>query len=262
MSSTDHDKSLFVPTCEWWYGVTDQFAIGGSTAMTKYSERLNVPLIRILAKNPAWKLWAEPLLKQVIDYEKLPVYKLRHVYNIIRVIHTNRSLHENTFTASRCIYIWYGRHCHRDHCPYWSHRFNIQQTLMLNRSQQNREILLRDEVYANLGHIAKENFNQYIIYSNSVYRRSFQSQLDSNFSLEGQSNFYYFWRHRSPKHMLQCVMPVPHVDPVRAMTNPPKPLPIYTLFDIFTYHFYPFLILTTDPDKRYRYKQSLVCNLE
>ena len=254
--------SLFVPTCEWWFGVTDQFAIGGSTAMTKYSERFNVPFITALAKRPAWKLWAEPLVKQVIEYEKLPVYKLRHVYNIIRVIHTKRSLHENSFTASRCIYIWYGRHCHRDHCPYWTNRFNFRHLTILNHSRQDRAILQRDEVYANLGHFAEENFDQYIKNLNTI-SHLFPLQKASNFSLmRQQSNFYYFWRYRSPKQLLQCVMPVPHVDPVRALTNPPPPLPEYRQFDLFAYQFYPFIVLTTDPEKRHRYKQSLTCNLE
>ena len=262
MSSTDHDMSLFVPTCEWWYGVTDQFAIGGSTAMTKYSERFNVPFITALAKKPAWKLWAEPLVKQMIESESLPLYKLRHVYNIIRVIHTTRSLHENSFTASRCIYIWYGRHCHRDHCPYWMDRFRSQRLTILNRSRQDPEILQRDEVYANLGDTAQENLNRYTTYLSSMYHLLLPLQTAANFSLMKQSNFFYFWRYRSAKHLLRCVMPVPHVDPVRALRNPPPPLPEYRLFDLFAYQFYPFIILTTDPEKRHRYKQSLTCHLE
>ena len=238
--------------------------------MTKYSQRMNVPLINQLAKDKNWILWAEPLVKQLIDHEKLSVYILRHVYNIIRVIHTNRSLHESTFTASQCIYIWYGRYCHRDQCPYWIDRFKSMQMIMLNRSQQHRDTLLQHEVYANLGPTAQEGFSHYIKHLRSVYQQSFhghhqlsvekQKSLDDCFAR--QSNYFYFWRHRSPKQMLQCVMPVPAVDPVQALVNPLKPESKFTPFDIFAHHFYPFITLTIHPASRHRYKQSLVCKLE
>jgi hypothetical protein len=263
LTSTDHEISLFVPTCEWWYGVTDQFAIGGSVALTKYSERMNVPLIAKLANQSRWKLWAEPLVKQLIDHEKLSVYKLTHVYNIVRIIHTNRSLHESTFTASKCIYIWYGRHCHRDHCSYWIDRFASLQMLMLNRSQQHRDALLEHEVYANIGHMAQEGFSNYIQHLRSMYQPFYSEMQGSPENcLAQQSNYFYFHRHRSPKQMLQCVMPVPAVDPVQALKDPLKPQSQFTPFDIFAHHFYPFITLTTDPVERHRYKQSLVCNLE
>ena len=270
LTSPDHETSLFVPTCEWWRGVTDQFAIGGSLAMTKYSERMNVPLITKLARQQDWILWAEPFVKQLIEHEKLSLYKLKHVYNIIRVIHTSRSLHESTFTASQCIYIHYGSQCHHDHCPYWTDRFELMQMNMLNRSQQQGDVLLQHEVYANLGPTAEEGFSRYTKHLHSMYQQSFyghqqlsaekQSSLHNCFAR--QSNYFYFWRHRSPKQMLQCVMPTPAVNPMQALTNPLKPRPEFTPFDIFAHHFYPFITLTTDPASRHRYQQSLVCNLE
>ena len=270
LTSDDHEISLFVPTCEWWYGVTDQFGIGGSLAMTKYSERFNLPLITKLAKQSRWILWAEPLVKQLIEHEKLPVYKLRHVYNIIRVIQTTRSQHENTFTASQCVYIWYGRFCHRDHCAYWIDRFKSLHMAMLNRSQQHRHILLQHEVYANQGSLARTGFSGYMKHLHSMYHQSVDDnpqifseiQRPLHFCLEQKSNYFYFWRHHSPKQMLQCVMPMPATDPIQALTNPLGPRPEFTPFDIFAHHFYPFITLTIDPAKRHRYKQSLVCNIE
>ena len=35
LSSPDQDSSLFAPTSDWWAGVTDQFAMGGSASMTR-----------------------------------------------------------------------------------------------------------------------------------------------------------------------------------------------------------------------------------
>lgn len=266
----DHDISIFVPSCEWWLGVTDQFALGGSTAMTRYSERLNVPLITTLSKQKNWIFWAEPLVKQAIQYEKLVVYKLKHVYNILRVIQTNRSRTESTYTASRCVYIWYGQHCHRDHCKHWIDRFISQREIILGRSKQNQTALLRDEVYANQGLTARQGFSNYITYIHSIYRlQNTKSKLifsnKQTFSVldfRKQSNFFYFWRYRSPKQMLRCVMPKPAVFPEIAHEDLAKQPSDHTPFNIFAYHFYPFMALTRDSANVHHYQQSIVCNLE
>lgn len=252
LNSLDHEISLFVPTCEWWYGITDQFAIGGSIAMTKYSQRMNLPFISMLIQNNSqWKLWAEPFVQQLVDYEQLKVYKLKHVYNIIRVLLRNDSLTENRLLSSDCVYIWYGRDCHRDHCSFWINEFHSIQLQMLNRSKQNRNELLDNEIYANQGVLAENGFTQYISYLHSMTLRTHRNQ----------SNFYYFWRHRSPKQMFECEMPSVNQDPVQALLNPIRTLSHSTQFNLFQYHFYPFIRLTNDLQKHHRYKQHLVCQI-
>ena len=251
LSSADHDSSFFASTNDWWWGVSDQFAMGGSAAMTSYSERFNVPLIELLAREPNWKLWAEPLVAQVAIVDGLRVVPFRHVYNVLRHIATRPSSWSHSYTPSRCVWIWYGQEAMSEHCPHWLSRQQRLFETMLAASDDSVEQQIADEPYANTGNNARRALLAYVDAVNSAAAATPATSLSSS--------YYYFWRYRSAKQLLRCEQPAHSVYPEIAASPEAVQPPEHPPFDPFLHSYLPFIAHTSDEQARNTYRQHQTC---
>ena len=275
VSSDDQDSSFFVSTNDWHWGVTDQFAMGGSAAMTSYSERFNVPLIALLANEPNWKLWAEPLVAQVAIVDGLRVVPFRHVYNVLRHIATRPSSWKYSYTPSRCVWIMYGQQAMSDHCPYWLSRQQRMSEAVMAAANDTVDQQIATEPYANTGNSALRAISAYIDTINSLATGSTTAATatpnttttttDSHtasptrtLSLDS-SNYYYFWRYRSAKQLLRCEQPERAVYPEIANSLEAVQPADHPPFDPYLNFHYPFITRTTDPTARSTYRQHITC---
>ena len=269
LASADQDSSLFVPTSDWWMGVTDQFAMGGSAAMTSYSERVNVPLIALLANEAEWKLWAEPLVAQVAVADGLRVVPFRHVYNVLRHIATRASSWTDTYTPSRCVWIWYGQQAMADHCPHWLSRQQRMLDVMLDASHDTASLQAADEPYANRGRNARRALLQYVHTLNSAtHQQSAGTNASASTSASASSvgrvsaassNYYYFWRYRSAAQAVGCEQPAHSVYPEIAASAEAVQPADHPPFSPYRHHYYPFLTTAADQHTRSAYQQHVTC---
>ena len=260
LSSDDHDSSFFATTDDWWWSATDQFAMGGSAAMTAYSERLNVPLITQLLTNPVWQLWAEPYMAEGIVDAGLRVVPFRHVYNVLRHFATRESSSSLSYTPSRCVWIWYGKDAMKDHCPHWNGRQQQMLDVMLAASNDTLTAQQADEPYANMGEHAQHALSTYIDAVNAALADSLNSTASTTEELTAaDSNYYYFWRYRNGRQQYRCEQPARSVYPEMADSAEAVQLPDYPPFDPYTYLIYPFLTETSDMAARSLYRQHKTC---
>ena len=258
LSTPYHDKAFFVPTNDWWYGVSDQFAMGGSSALTAYSERFNVPLLKTLLQQPQWKLWAEPLVAQVAQIEGLTVLPIRHVYNILRHIPTPNSASVSSYVSSRCVWIWYGKDSMHDHCSHWLGRQERMFSAMLQSSNDSATAQMAHEPYANMGVTAAAALHKYVDTVNGAIASTSSSVL-RDFLSPTSTNFYYFWRYRSAKQQIPCVQPDRSVPPEWAGAADAEQLPGHPPFDLYRYTYYPFIAPTTDVLATFKFEQHVTC---
>ena len=259
ISSPEHNHHLAVPTSDWYslppdtpyhvLGTTDQFAFGSSYVMTLYCTRFNLSFITYLAAhNPEWILWAEPLLRQSMEENSIHVIPVMHTYSIARMLHTEFSLYTAMYTASRCVWLDYGKETY-EFCPHWLSLQENRTRHMMQASQQNDQIMMHKEQYVNQGDNAKQSFQTYMVSLYTHYKKlniplsststtstasaSSSSTTSASAStssvasvskfvtaMSNMSNFYYFWRYRSIQQHLSCEWPTHGVlSPLDAMPN-------------------------------------------